>query len=188
MNHKGLKERNVKKLLVPAFIAATSIGLTAHAAEDSGWFIGAAAGQSDVDISAYDESTTYKVVAGYDFNKNWALGVEYIDMGDFDIDGFPGVNADVEIDGFNFFGMFTLPVSETFDLFAKAGAFHWDADASVSGGGLSVSLNDDGTDFSWGVGAALNATENVALTLEFQRFDIDGDDIDTITAGLKFSF
>ena len=178
----------MKKLLVPTFIAATSLSLTTIAAEDSGWFLGAAIGQSDVDISAYDESTTYKLVTGYDFNKNWALGVEYIDMGDFDINGFPGVSADVEIDGFNFFGMFSIPVSDSFDLFAKAGAFHWEGDASISGGGLSISLDDDGTDFSWGVGAALNASDSASLFLEYQRFDVDGDDIDTITAGLLFRF
>jgi len=186
----------VKKRLIPALILASTFSLTATAADDSGWFIGAAVGQSDIDASGatFDEDTSYKLLAGYDFTRNWAIGIEYIDLGDFDVEklfGAPlpaGVKSSLEADGFNFFGMFTYPVNDSFDVFAKAGVFSWDVEASASGPGGSASAGDDGTDYSLGLGAALNFTDSAAITVEFQRFDIDGDDVDTITAGITFRF
>jgi len=186
----------VKKRFISAFILASTFSVSAVAADDSGWFIGAAAGQSDIDASGvtFDEDSSYKLLAGYDFTRHWAIGVEYVDLGDFDVEtllGAPlpaGVTSSLEADGFNFFGMFTYPVNDTFGVFAKAGLFYWDIEASASGPGGVARVDDDGTDFSLGLGAALNLTDNAAITIEFQRFDIDGDDVDTITGGITFRF
>lgn len=185
-------ERIVKKILIPAFILASTLSVTATAADDSGWFAGAAIGQSDIDASgiSFDEDTSYKLFAGYDFTRNWALGVEYADLGEFDVtSSLPaGVTAFTEVDGFNFYGMYSHHINDSFSLFAKAGIFIWDVTAVASGPGGTATASEDDSDFSWGLGGAFNMTDSAALTLEFQRFDIGDDEVDTITGGITFRF
>jgi len=105
-----------------------------------------------------------------------------------DID-LPGVGGGVEIDGLNLSVTGTFPVTDAFELFAKLGAFRWDADADVSFlGSPLLNDSDDGTDVSWGVGARVFTTETFGITAEYQLFDIDGDDVDLISIGAVFQF
>jgi len=189
-------ERIVKKTLIPAFILASTLSATAIAADDSGWFATAAIGQSDVDASdiELDQATNYKLLVGYDFTRNWAIGVEYADLGKFDVTSLFGdplpadVSSFLEVDGVNFFGQYTQPINDSFSLFAKAGVYLWDLKATASGSEGSGSESDDGSDISWGVGAEFNVTDTAALAVEFQRFDIGGDNINTLTGGITFQF
>lgn len=176
----------MKKVLIPAFILASTISTSVLASDSTGWFADVSVGQSDVDVSGYDEDTSYKIGAGYMFNDNWSAGIEYVDLGEFDIT-VPGVTGSADVDGFNFYGRFSFPVNDSFNLFAKAGLFAWDGSASASGPGGSASLNGDGTDLSLGLGAEYKLNNSVSLKVEYERFDSD-DDVDTITGGIAFRF
>jgi len=170
----------VKKTLIPAFILASTLSLTATAADDSAWFSSLAIGESSLSTVDLEDAISHKVALGYGFNRNWALGVEYTDLGEFHRTDVPvGFEAFVEVYGFNYFGMFSFPVSDAFSVFAKAGIYHWNIKPSGN-------TDFDEQDFAWGVGTALNIHKDAALTLEFQRFEVAEEAIDAITVGITF--
>ena len=112
----------------------------------------------------------------------------YVDLGEVTASA-PGVGATVEVDGFSLVGTASYPFAEQFGVFAKAGAFFWDGEASATGGGFSAAASDDDdVDVTYGVGAVYNFSEQVGFRVEWERYDIDGDDVDLISAGVAVSF
>jgi hypothetical protein len=148
----------------------------------AGNYLGASYGEADVDISGYDTSNSYKIFGGSRFG---IFGVEgaYIDMGDFDLTGSP---AYVSVDGFEISGLAYHDVGSV-TLFAKAGIFIWDAQASTTG--LTIA-SDNGTDFTYGVGALYKfAAIPFSVRAEYQIFqDVSGTDIDMWSIGAQFRF
>ncbi len=72
------------------------------------------------------------------------------------------------------------------ELFAKAGIFMWDM--SVKEAGYGKFYSEDGNDLSYGIGAAFNLTKQFGLVLEYQRFEIDDEDLSNISIGARFNF
>ncbi|HUH39196.1 MAG TPA: porin family protein [Spongiibacteraceae bacterium] len=167
-----------KKMLVASSIALLS------AAANSGGYIGASFGKSDVDVSGFDDGNSVAISGGYKFNKHFALELSYIDLGESTDDIPP--EWTIEVDGFNFAAVGIIPINDNVEVFGKLGAYMWDADVKERGWGKIAS--DDGTDFSFGLGVAGHITEQFSLVLEFQRFDIDGDDVDNVSLGVRFNF
>jgi hypothetical protein len=52
----------------------------------------------------------------------------------------------------------------------------------------SVSADDDGSDAVYGIGATYESTEQWAIRGEFDRYELDKTDADTIWIGAVFSF
>ena len=96
----------------------------------------------------------------------------------------PGGSGSVESDGIQFAGVGIIPVNPQFDVFGKLGFFMWDVSASGPGG----TADDDGTDLMFGVGAAWKFSPQLAARAEWERFDLDGDDVDFLSIGLQFNF
>ena len=93
--------------------------------------------------------------------------MEWIDGGSPDKYGLS-----VEVTGWNFSGIARWPVTDQFDVFAKLGALMWDADFRAYG----EHGNDDGTHFSWGLGAGWNFTDHFTVNAEYQGFEIEDTD------------
>lgn len=173
------------------FVAA----IPAEAAE-RGWYLGAGVGQmttevedlvftDDFDTADFKESDTgFKVFGGYRFLP-W-LGVEgtYVDGGTPALEQqgtFEGIpyeaSLGVEIDSVVAAVVFTLPLGDHFELFAKPGVGWWtsttDERVEVPGYGSGSSKEDDsGTAFYLGVGAGVNFNEHFGLRAEYERFDV----------------
>ncbi len=94
-----------------------------------------------------------------------------------------------------------LPVNNTIDISARAGMFFWDAKATgtltagtlvVNGttyaAGSSISGKLDGSDLYLGLGASYKFNKAVRAGVNFTRYDIDGTDVDTWTASLRYNF
>ena len=65
----------------------------------------------------------------------------------------------------------------------------WELETNFSTGG-SVA-DEDGTEPFYGIGASYQVNENVGVRAEFERFQIDSEDIDDIdlfSVGLTFNF
>ncbi|WP_299200765.1 porin family protein [uncultured Amphritea sp.] len=139
---------------------------------------------SSIGVSVEDDSDQgFKVFGGYRYNKNIAVEAFYADLGDLELwNGSIGINSAVDGYGLSAVGLF--PVSEQVDLFAKVGMFHWSNDLSSN---VGYSSGDDGTDITYGIGAAYNM-ETVSIRAEMERFDIGGTDVDMISAGLSINF
>jgi OOP family OmpA-OmpF porin len=156
-------------------------------------YIGGSAGITSVDVcddlsglgvtSCDDEDTGFKIFGGYKFNPNFAVEGLWADLGEVSATG-PGGSASMEVDGFGAAAVGVIPLNEKFSIFGKVGAFMWDA----SGGGGAAGSDDDGTDIMFGAGVGWNFTPKFGLRAEWERFDIDGDDVDFLSVGLQFNF
>jgi hypothetical protein len=115
------------------------------------------------------------------------------------------INAQAQVDGFYFGPILSLPVTDNFSVYAKAGFFIWDIDTSASAtgtltyggtiyaGSVEATASDDGTDAYFGAGLAYDITKTLSVKTEWTRFQIDSDsvsdsDVDFISAGLVFKF
>jgi OOP family OmpA-OmpF porin len=184
-------------LVAGGLILALSLPLTAVAqstgAQSMGPYLGGSFGMTSVDVcddlgflgltECDDSDTGFKVFGGYRINDNFAAEVGFVDLGEVTVSG-PGGSASVETDGFQFAGLGVIPLNSQFELFAKLGLFMWDVSAS----GPTGSASDDGNDLMFGAGAAWNFTEQVAARIEWERFDVDGDDVDFWSLGVQFNF
>lgn len=164
-----------------ACLIAASAGLA-----QAGGYIGAAVGQTDVDvdISEFDDGDSISISGGYKFNKHIAIEASYIDLGEAE-DNIDPVWT-LEADGFNFAVVGILPIGNVVELFAKAGVFMWDV--SISEAGYGEFYSEDGNDLSYGIGAAFNITPQFGLVAEYQRFDVDDEDLSNISIGARFNF
>ena len=162
-----------------ALVAATAlVAAPAMAADDAGFYVGAGIGYSSLDVGSFSGSDTgFRLLAGYQFMKYFAVEAEYVDGGSPDDGGLK-----IDLSGFNLSAMGMLPLGEQFDLYAKLGMIWWDAKAHGFG-------KDSGEDFSWAVGAGYSFTDQFGVRLEYQGFEIedtDTADLFSIAATWKF--
>lgn len=194
-----MKIAQVSGTLGVAALAAFA-GPYAAAQEDTGWYVGANAGQSRAKIddpriinglSANGFTTTsinddnrdtgYKVFGGYQFNRNFALEGGYFDLGrfGFQADTLPvgTLNGNIKLRGMNLDAVGFLPFTDKFSAFGRVGADYAQARDAFSGTGLinvtNPSPSKNGLNYKMGVGLQYAFTESLALRLEAERYRID---------------
>lgn len=170
----------IKKLIVTTAVLCLAMGAAPLvSAAEANWYIGAGAGNSDPDVSGLDDDTGIKFLGGYYFTENFAVEGGFVDLGEFDVDFFPGASA--EVDGFQIAGVGNWPVSQNVSVLGKFGLYLWDGEIDVLGFGF----DDDGTDIMFGFGAQVGSGK-WAVRGEWERFDIDGDDVDLLSFSILF--
>ncbi len=187
-------------LAVPALALAgvTALPAAAQPSADSGLFLGGGAIYTRVENAFYsspdfpsdedefdDDRVSWKALAGFRMNPVVSLEAQYLDFGEAESDF-----ASAEADGWTAAVVADLPLP-IITPYAKAGALFWNTDASLDGPG-NVSASDDGTDFFWGLGARLPLGESTDLRLEYERFELEGDNVETnidaASLNLQFNF
>lgn len=171
---------------------ATSVllSLFATAAAAEGLSLGASYGFANIKDSeqgfSLDASDTgYKLFGRYMFSNGFGIEGGYIDFGNPD-DDFLGQTAQIDAEAWNLYGVGTLGLSESFDLFAKAGFISWEADSFLNG--VPVGF-DDGEDLALGIGAKFGSESGLGLRAEFEWFDVDeADAVWMASLGLEFRF
>lgn len=181
---------NKMKILSAMLLTAGMVGSVAAA---NGFYAGASAGEASIDacgdagalgLTACDDSDTgWKIFGGYDLTENFALEAAWADFGEMTASA-PGVTGGIEGEGFVMDVKGTLPVADQFGVFGKVGFIMWDAE----GRGALSGLDDDGTDFAYGVGAQYMLNEQFGIVGEWERFDFDSDDVDLLSAGVMMKF
>jgi opacity protein-like surface antigen len=178
--------QTVNKLLVAAIllIACSATSLAA----DNGFYLGGSIGQANVEIdnlggvSAADfdaDDTAFKVIAGIRPLDWLAVEAAYVDFGNPD-DRVLGQRFEADLDGISAFAVGFIAVGPV-DIFGKLGGIRWDS--NFRGG-----LDDDGTDFAYGVGAQFRLL-SLSLRAEYEAFDIGAvDDLNMISIGLTYTF
>lgn len=192
---------------------ASAVTFTGPAlAQDMGFYIGGALGQSSVDLdctgttSCDDKDSTWKILGGYQFNRNFALEFGYADLGAatastpaFFLPGFgivPAANLKIEATVFELLAVGILPIANRFSLYGKAGLFRAETDTSVSfANGISESESDSATNLTFGAGVRFDLTKNLGIRLEWQRYmDVpeavtdSESDVDVMSIGVIFRF
>lgn len=174
------------------FVWATSlclIFLTGIASADS-LSLGASVGyvnieDSDQNFSFDAADTGYKLYGNYMFNNGFGIEGGYIEFGEPD-DNLLGQTAKIDAEAWSLYGVGVLGLSDSFDLFAKAGVVSWEADSVIDG--IPVGA-DDGEDLALGIGAKFNTSGALGLRAEFEWFDIDdADAVWMASVGFEFRF
>jgi len=190
------------------------------AADDAGWYGGASAGQSrariddgritsgllgsgfaTTSISNDEHSTGYKLFGGYQFNQNFALEGGYFDLGKF---GFTAttaptgtLNGNIKLRGLNLDLVGTLPITEKFSAFGRAGLNYAHARDSFTGTGsvdvINPNPSKNAMNYKFGVGVQYALTESLAMRAEVERYRINDavgnkGDIDLVSVGLIYRF
>jgi OOP family OmpA-OmpF porin len=179
-------------------LAATSAAL----AQQERFYLGASAGQSDIDgsiaegfitsgaVDGKDSGT--KLYGGYRFGPNFALELAWVDLGQAsysgDFFGSPVTGGKLKETGFNASAVGLNPVNANFELFANAGLFAWEAKASDLTGGAPFSAKGDDVTLSLGIGANYYFTKNVGARIEWEHFDLDPDKASMLSAGIVVKF
>lgn len=161
------------------------------------------AGATNLSSNLDNKGTAYKLLAGYQYNQYFGIEGGYIDLGKakYSATATEGTaRADVKATGWAISAVGTLPINDSFSVFAKLGTIRAkvEATASVSVPALGTFEGSaDATNWktTYGVGATYNFNKQIGLRAEYERFQKLGDDnntgksnVDLISAGLVFKF
>lgn len=162
-------------------------GASAYAEQGPGFYLGAGVSQASVkidDVDFNDSDNGFKVLIGYNFNKNFGAEVTYFDGGapseNYDVGFGPPVKVEVAFTGANVSLVGKIPVNETFGVFGKVGYASYKAKVTGSSGGFSSSESVDDEDVSYGGGLSLSFGQ-FDLLGEYEAINIDGGDFHTIS-------
>jgi len=148
---------------------------------DSGWYIGGNLGQSDVDELG-EKDTAFKILGGYQINKNFGAELGYTDFGKVTSGGVTFKGTAWEL-----VGVGTLPINDKFAVFGKLGFAMGEYDASSALG----SASDDSVEVTYGIGVKYNFTPTLAVTAEYQAYPDFGNgasDVSVMSIGVLFRF
>ncbi|RLJ16827.1 hypothetical protein DJ031_15245 [bacterium endosymbiont of Escarpia laminata] len=170
------------------------------------------AAELDANLAALGYSTTstlddtdigWKLFGGYQWNPNLAVEAALVDLGQVtsrisgnfgDLDAFVADVARVHpysARGISASIVGELPVAQRFRLFGKVGLFFWDADidARFEVGGQPISFDSkQGVDPVFGAGVKFHINKKTALRVEWERYEIDRDSVQLLSAGVEYRF
>ncbi len=197
------KETAVKLSRASRIISAAAIAAAASSAavaDNSGWYVGANAGQSlsriddgrieaglaesglgTVLIDDFDRHFAYKLYGGYQFSRYLSLEGGYFDFGKF---GFAAqtlpqgtLRGELKLQGANLDLVGTLPVARRFAVFGRAGVNYADVRDSFEGSGpvdvLEPREGKHEVNYKMGLGVQYDLTEFLRLRGEVERYRID---------------
>lgn len=167
------------------------------AAQDMGFYAGAAFGQAETDgvcdivagfagVSCDEKDTAWKIFGGYQVNRNFSLELGYASFGEATVTG-PGGVATVEGTAFDLVAVGSLPLADRFSVYGKLGLYRADFEVRNTLG-FSEDASENGLTF--GVGLRFDFTRNLAARLEWQRYQEVGEDLDVsmMSLGVLFKF
>ncbi|WP_250461633.1 porin family protein [Microbulbifer litoralis] len=161
--------RNVISLTFASGISLIAAGSAqAYAENENGLYLGASYGYMKArDAEEFeDDNDIGRLVIGNQFNRYFAIEGAYIDFGEYG-----GRFASADTDGYSLGANFTLPLSETFGLYARGGQLWWNSDYDVAGFGGDA----DGSELFYGAGAKMALSKNVDMRLEYTRYNVNFD-------------
>ena len=179
------RTRGAKFVLAAAALLAV-IGVTY--ADDQGLYLDASFGRAQLDneiagLFLEDDAAAIKFGLGYDLGNDIALEASYVNLGEVESD-ILGEGNDGTTSGVVLGARFTLPVTDTLFASARVGGFLWEAEIDT----LDGEFVNEGEDIVYGVGLDFAATDRLALTASWDRFEFGDSSADVIWAGLRFRF
>lgn len=160
-------------------------------AAEPGWYLGGGVGEYriKVDDTDFDEDAKIlRILGGYQLNRYIAFEAEFQRLFESSDDRFA---FDNEVDA-NLYGIAIrpiLPLTDSFDLYGRAGWARFELNESIRVFGVGVDTEELGSDtaFSWGVGAAGHFAR-LTLRGEFSKVELDGSDLELLSLNLLYRF
>ena len=132
-------------------------------------------------------STAFRLVAGWQFNDYFSLEGGYHNFGSFEqsFDIGQPVNIKLEADGFTLGATGTIPLGEKFGIYARAGSFFWDGDASINN--VTEATPADTNPFL-GAGIRYKASNRWSILGDWTYYQLDDTVSDVISVGFTIGF
>lgn len=189
----------VRKMIFAVMALALTMSARPGLAQDFGPFVGGSVGTTRYDIcdqlfaagASYcdDQNTGFKIFGGYKFNRYLAVEGGYVDFGKmYAYSTVPGVTTDVLVNAYYLSGMAAIPLAGRASLFGKIGGQFWEGEINGATPTASAKATDSGTGLMYGAGASLDLSGNVGLRGEWERYDVDGSDVDLVSVGIVLMF
>ena len=163
----------------PSFYAGASIGTGIDLDADD-------IGLSDFGLE--DDEEWLKVYGGIRLGKVVGIEAAWHDFGEVRCcDQIVDAGFRVDLQGLSAAAVLSVPIKRL-RLFVKAGVLAWEADGEVItiAGELPFAL--DGEDPMAGVGAEFELAEHFALRAEWEIFQVDKGELDSVSVGVQFRF
>jgi OmpA-OmpF porin, OOP family len=181
------------KLGRPFLFVALSCAAAGSVAQDGGFYLGGALGQSrfkewcDVPLaSCEDTDTAWKLLGGYRINRYFAAEATYVDWGEATASNAIGAQALARQHSYGLAAVGTLPLAERFELFAKAGFLITEQETESRNVATPRTVSRDETEFHYGLGAKYAFTRNWALRGEWEN--TDKLKVELLSIGVEYRF
>ena len=140
----------------------------------------------------------YKLQAGYQLTKNFAVEGGYVDLGQAEIKSTTTggeIKTDWEAKGWNLDAVAIIPVTGSFSVLAKFGVMQAKVEAKVHSSGASDSSNATHIAPIFGLGAAYAFNNNLSIRAEAESYSSVGNadktgraDVYLLSAGVAYKF
>jgi len=186
-------------------------------ADDAFWYLGGNIGQSrakiddaritaqlpgSVSISDNNSDTAYKLFAGYQFNKNFAVEGGYFNLGKFGYTATTvpagSLTGNIKLQGLNIDAVGMLPLADKFSVFGRLGLQYAQAkDEFSSSGAVPVPTisnpSKDVANYKAGLGLQYDFNRSLGMRVEAERYRINDavdnkGDINMYSVGLVYRF
>lgn len=173
---------NLKRAVVRSALAGVCL-LSAQSYAASGLYLGGSVGNAKVgyeptenrEVDIRDNDIGYKLFGGFKFTLA-AVEVGYVDFGKIE-----GAEGDVEISGFNGFGVLSMGLGPA-EVFGKVGGFVWESDYRA----VQTHYDNSGFDPAFGIGASFGLG-GIDVRAEYEYFDIgEFDEVSMLSVGARF--
>ena len=159
-------------------------------------------GVTNISSNLDEKDTGYSLYAGMPINENLDIEISYQDFGEASLSGVSGDQFKVGSTTYQFtttatiaaeadsFGIAAKPkynINDNITVYGKLGIHSWESTLSVNAATGSANVTEDGTDIFYGAGIQV-AFNNLSARVGYTIYDLDGEDVDSINAGLAFKF
>jgi OmpA-OmpF porin, OOP family len=140
--------------------------------------------------SCDEKDTAWRVFGGYQLNRNFSAELGYHHLGEITADA-GAAHATSKTNLWELVGIGAFPVMNTVSLYGKLGGYRAKTNLSSNLGGGGDETN---TGLTYGFGAQWDATQNLGVRAEWQRYDNVGGsrvgegDINALTIGALYRF
>ena len=179
--------------------------LAAAKSDNDDAFINSQLDAQGLSATATTEATIrmpWQIYGGYNFFEQWGVELGYLDLDEVKIT-FTGTTVDIETflntvqdihpqtaQGWLFSMNRYFTVDSSTRVKVRIGMYNWVADYTLQGGNATRSVNQEGTDISYGVGLELGTwhSDGVIGHSKWDHHSIDKKDISVIAFGFSFIF
>ena len=159
-------------------------------------------GVENISSNLDEEDEGYSLYAGWPINENLDIEASYQDFGEASLSGVSGNQFKIDGTTYQFnatatlaasaksFGFAAKPKFEITDsvmLYGKLGVHNWKSELSITSTTATASADDKGSDVFYGAGIQVSL-ENLNGRVGYSKFDLDGDDVNSINLGLSYNF
>ena len=159
------------KRLICAVVTALLLASNPAFARD-GFAVGLSAARAAIDVNAMDmnidgDSNGWRLFGQYKFTDKLSVEAGMSSFGRPDDATIPS-NLEVEAESFDLFAVGTLPVTDKFDVFGKAGFVQWNTEVEEND---QNEVNKSSTDLAFAFGGEYELTRRLAVRGEYQWSD-----------------